>query len=111
SVVTAVLVLCVALILRGVGLSVATAISGEGIRGFQLRRMMAGFRPVSEIYASQGPLSLWVFYPLTALLGPDIVVGRLTVVLSSLVALGAAFVLAHGAGGRPAALAAAATLA
>src|SRR5262249_39281948 len=67
--------------LRLAGLGAITDISDEGIRGLQLRLMAAGFLPVSEIYASQGPLSLWVFYPLTALFGPDIVVGRLTVVV------------------------------
>jgi hypothetical protein len=100
-----------ALALRVSHLSDPTDISDEGIRGMQLRLMMAGFRPVTEIYASQGPLSLWIFYPLAALLGPDIVVGRLTVVLSSLVAIVGVMLLANRFAGRVGTLAAALTLA
>jgi hypothetical protein len=105
------LIVVVAVGARLIGLSDQTGISDEGIRGIQLRLMAAGFQPVSEIYASQGPLSLWVFYPLTALFGPDILVARVTVVLSSLIALGGVFVLGHELDGWPAALAAALILA
>jgi predicted membrane-bound mannosyltransferase len=77
----------VAVALRLPGLADPTDLSDEGIRGVQLRLLAAGYRPVAEIYASQGPLSLWLFWPMTALFGPDIVVGRLTAVVSSLVTL------------------------
>ncbi|MCC7372825.1 MAG: glycosyltransferase family 39 protein [Chloroflexi bacterium] len=92
-------VLALAVAVRLPGLADPTDLSDEGIRGVQLRLLAAGFKPVSEIYASQGPLSLWLFYPLTALLGPDIVVGRLTAVLASLLALGASAVLARSLAG------------
>jgi predicted membrane-bound mannosyltransferase len=80
-------ILGVAVWLRLAGLADPTDISDEGIRGVQLRLLQAGFKPVSEIYASQGPLSLWLFYPGVALFGPDIVVARMTVVVNSLVVL------------------------
>jgi hypothetical protein len=85
--------------LRLTGLGDPTDLSDEGIRGIQLRLLAAGYRPVSEIYASQGPLSLWLFYPAVALFGPDILVGRLTVVVNSLVVLlGAAWIARVWAG-------------
>ena len=64
--------------------------------------LAAGYKPLSEIYASQGPLSLWLFYPLIALLGPDIVVGRLTAVVASLIALvGTVWIARRLGGGSP----------
>lgn len=100
-------ILVAALALRLVGLGDPTDVSDEGIRGIQLRLLAAGFTPVSEIYASQGPLALWLFYPLVALLGPDIVVGRLTAVLASLLAVVGGYLVARQAAGRTAGLLAA----
>lgn len=92
-------ILALAIWLRLTGLADPTDLSDEGIRGIQLRLLAAGYRPVSEIYASQGPLSLWLFYPAVALFGPDIVIGRLTVVVNSLVVLlGAAWIARAWAG-------------
>jgi predicted membrane-bound mannosyltransferase len=88
-------VLWLATAVRLYGLADPTDVSDEGIRGVQLRLLAEGFRPVSEIYASQGPLSLWLFYPAVALFGPDIVVARLTVVVSSLVVLAASVWIAR----------------
>ena len=51
-------VLGAAIVLRLIGLADHTDASDEGIRGIQLRLLAAGFEPVSEIYSSQGPLSL-----------------------------------------------------
>ena len=82
--------LWLALTVRLTGLGDHTDLSDEGIRGVQLRLLAAGFTPVSEIYASQGPLSLWLFYPAVAIFGPDILVARLTVVVSSLVVMAGA---------------------
>jgi hypothetical protein len=106
-----VVILAVAVGVRLLGLADPTDVSDEGIRGVQLRLLAAGFRPVSEIYASQGPLSLWLFYPLVAILGPDIVVGRLTVVIASLVCVVATAWIAREQGGPVAGLVAAAIVA
>lgn len=100
-----------AVTIRLTGLGDHTDLSDEGIRGVQLRLLAAGFRPVSEIYASQGPLSLWLFYPAVALFGPEIVVARLTVVTFSLVVLAAAVWIARQAAGPIAGVAAGAVLA
>ena len=103
--------LWLALTVRLTGLADHTDLSDEGIRGVQMRLLAAGFKPVTEIYASQGPLSLWLFYPSVALFGPEIVVARLTVVASSLVVLAASVWLARLAAGPIAGLAAGAVLA
>jgi hypothetical protein len=100
-----------ALALRLVGIAQDTDVSDEGIRGLQLRLMSAGFRPMSEIYASQGPLSLVLFYPLYRLFGADIVAARLAVVLYSIVSLLAVFWLGRRLAGPIGGLAAAALLA
>ena len=100
-----------AVTIRLAGLADHTDVSDEGIRGVQLRLLAAGFRPVSEIYASQGPLSLWLFYPTVALFGPDILVARLTVVVSSLVVLAASVWIARRAAGPVAGVVAGAVLA
>ena len=100
-----------ALSLRLTSLADPTDLSDEGIRGVQLRLRAAGFKPVSEIYASQGPLSLWLFYPAVALFGPTLVVGRLTVVVASLVVMLATALLARRVAGAVAGLAATAILA
>lgn len=105
------LVFGLAVVLRLIALGDPTDISDEGIRGVQLRLLSAGFKPVSEIFASQGPLSLWLFYPLVKLLGPDILAGRLTVVLASLVTLAGSAALARSLAGPVAGVAAAAILA
>ncbi len=105
------LILAVALMLRLAGIGQDTDISDEGIRGLQLRLMAAGYRPVSEIYASQGPLSLSLFYPLYRAFGGEIVAARLAVVAYSAVCLLAVYAFARFAAGPPAALAAATVLA
>ena len=104
-------VLAITLGLRLVGIDNDTDVSDEGIRGLQLRLMEAGFRPVREIYASQGPLSLALFYPLYRLFGGDIVAARLAVVAYSLGGLLGVYWLARRLAGPPAGVAAAAILA
>ncbi len=98
--------LAVAVAVRLVGLGEPTDVSDEGIRGIQLRLLAAGYLPVSEIYASQGPLSLWLFAPAVALFGSDILVGRLTSVGASLVALAGTVWIARQQAGRVAGVAA-----
>jgi len=72
----------------------------EGTRAEQLLLMAAGFRPVKDIFASQGPLSLDVFYPFFIMLDRTLAGARLAVVAYSLVELLAVFWLGRLAGGR-----------
>ena len=51
-----------ALAMRLVNLEAYTGKFDEGIRLEQLLLMGAGFRPVRDIFAAQGPLSLDIFY-------------------------------------------------
>lgn len=104
------LIVGLATAVRLIGLADDTDVSDEGIRGVQLRLLAAGYSPVSEIYASQGPLSLWVFYPSVALFGPDILIGRLTTVAASLILLVAAAWIGRRLGGPVAGLATALVL-
>ena len=96
-----------ALALRLVGIANDTDLSDEGIRGVQLRLLAAGFKPVAEIYASQGPLSLVLFAPFYLLLGADLTAARLASVAYSMVCLVAAFGLGRALAGPPAGLTAA----
>ena len=95
-----------ALVPRLVGIANDTDLGDEGNRGLQLRMMAAGFRPVSEVYASQGPLSLVVFYPLYVLFGSDIVAARLAVVVYGVAGLLATVCLGWAVGGPTAGIAA-----
>src|SRR5918996_194453 len=71
----------------------------EGIRGTQLMLMAAGYRPFREIFASQGPLSLDVFYPTYALFGQTLGAARLAPALFSVVGVVVAAWAARHAGG------------
>src|SRR5687768_7013109 len=71
----------------------------EGIRGTQLMLMAAGYRPFREIFASQGPLSLDVFYPSYALFGQTLGAARLAPALFSIVGIVVAAWTARHAGG------------
>jgi hypothetical protein len=71
----------------------------EGIRGTQLMLMAAGYRPFREIFASQGPLSLDVFYPTYALFGQTLGAARLAPALFSIVGIVVAAWTARCAGG------------
>ena len=59
----------------------------EGIRGTQLMLMAAGYRPFRDIFASQGPLSLDVFYPTYMLFGQTLGAARLAPALFSIVGI------------------------
>ena len=72
----------------------------EGIRAEQLLLMAAGFRPVRDIFASQGPLSLDVFYPFFVLMGETLAGARLAAVVYSVLGLVAVYWLARLAGGQ-----------
>src|SRR5690349_20954741 len=58
------IILIVAAFMRLVRLSGTSGDLDEGIRGIQLLLMSAGYRPMQEIYSSQGPLLLDMLYPL-----------------------------------------------
>jgi hypothetical protein len=72
----------------------------EGLRAEQLFLMSAGFRPVRDIYAAQGPLSLDIFYPAYQTFGQTLAAARLGVVIYSLLGLLAAFWVGCLAAGR-----------
>ena len=55
--------------MRLVRLSGTSGDLDEGIRGIQLLLMSAGYRPMQEIYSSQGPLLLDLLYPWYVLFG------------------------------------------
>ena len=104
-------ILVLAVVPRLVGIANDTDLSDEGIRAVQLRLMAAGYWPVREIYAAQGPLSLPATYPLYALLGGDLVAARLAVTAYSLVGLLATYWLVRRLAGPVAGLAAGTLLA
>src|SRR4051794_26810120 len=71
----------------------------EGIRGTQLMLMAAGYRPFRDIFASQGPLSLDIFYPTYALFGQTLGAARVAPALFSIVGVViAAWTARHAAG-------------
>jgi hypothetical protein len=98
------LLLLAALPWRLINVDLAAAKSDEGIRLAQLYLMSTGFRPIRDIFASQGPLSLDATYPLFALLGGSLGAARLAVVAYSLAELAACYLLARQLGGRLAGL-------
>jgi hypothetical protein len=83
----------------------------EGIRGEQLLLMAAGFRPFRDIFASQGPLSLDVFFPTFVLFGQTLAAARLAPAILSIVGIAATAWAARLVAGPSAAIAAAAILA
>lgn len=89
-----------ALPLRLANIDRAAAKSDEGIRMAQLFLMTTGLRPVRDIFASQGPLSLDATYPLFVLFGGTLAAARLAVVAYSLAELAAIYWLGRELGGR-----------
>ena len=83
----------------------------EGIRGIQLLLVSAGYRPVREIYSSQGPLLLDMLYPLYQLFGETLGAARLAVGFYSLVGILGTFWVARLVGGPLSGLSAALLLA
>ena len=79
--------LAAAVPMRLVNLDAAVGKFDEGIRGEQLLLMARGFRPFQDIFASQGPLSLEVFYPTFMLFGQTLEAARLAPALLSLVGM------------------------
>jgi hypothetical protein len=100
SMLATLLIVAVALPMRLANIGSYSGKGDEGIRAEQLLLMAAGFRPVKEVFASQGPLSLDVFYPFYLALGQTLAGARLAVVVASLLAILATFWAGSLAGGR-----------
>ncbi len=94
-----VLFVAAATVTRLAGLDQFAGKFDEGIRGAQLMLMVAGYRPFRDIFASQGPLSLDVFFPTFALFGQTLGAARLAPALLSILGLlAAAWAARHVAG-------------
>jgi hypothetical protein len=104
------LIIAVGLPMRLVNVGSHTGKGDEGIRAEQLLLMAHGFRPVKEIFASQGPLSLDVFYPFFALAGGSLAGARLAVVVYSILCVLVVFWIGRLVGGRVGGVVAAALL-
>jgi hypothetical protein len=85
--------------MRLVRLSSTSGDLDEGIRGIQLLLMSAGYRPVQEIYSSQGPLLLDMLYPWYRLFGETLGSARLAVGIYSLIGILGAYWVARIVGG------------
>ena len=93
-------IVAVALPMRLANIGSYSGKGDEGIRAEQLLLMAAGFRPVKDVFASQGPLSLDVFYPFYLLLGQTLAGARLAVVVASILAILAVYWTARLVGGQ-----------
>lgn len=91
EVVGIVLALGVAVWPRVYNLDAYTGSFDEGIRSQQLLLMAAGYRPFTDIFASQGPLLLDLLYPFYLVFGQTLVAARSGVVACSLAAIVAAW--------------------
>ena len=92
-------IVAVALPMRLANIGSYSGKGDEGIRAEQLLLMAAGFRPVKEVFASQGPLSLDIFLPFYLLLGETLAGARLAVVVCSILAILAVYWIGRMAGG------------
>jgi len=93
------LILVIAAFMRLVRLSGTSGDLDEGIRGIQLLLMSAGYRPVQEIYSSQGPLLLDMLYPFYRLFGETLGAARLAVGVYSLLGILGIYGVARALGG------------
>jgi Dolichyl-phosphate-mannose-protein mannosyltransferase len=92
-------ILIVAAFMRLVRLSGTSGDLDEGIRGIQLMLMSAGYRPMQEIYSSQGPLLLDMLFPLYRLFGETLGAARLAIGVYSLFGILGVYVAARAVGG------------
>jgi hypothetical protein len=92
-------ILVCAAFMRLVRLSGTSGDLDEGIRGIQLLLMSAGYRPMQEIYSSQGPLLLDMLYPLYRLFGETLGAARLAIGVYSLFGIVGVYVAARAVGG------------
>jgi hypothetical protein len=98
TVILGALLICAAF-MRLVRLSGTSGDLDEGIRGIQLLLMSAGYRPMQEIYSSQGPLLLDMLYPLYRLFGETLGAARLAIGVYSLFGIVGVYVAARAVGG------------
>src|SRR5215208_5758411 len=103
--------LAVATAMRLVNLEAYTGKFDEGIRAEQLFLMSAGFRPVRDVFAAQGPLSLDIFFGPYLAFGQTLGAARVAVVFYSLIGIAAVFWVGRMVAGVPAGLIAATVLA
>lgn len=94
-----VLLLALAIPSRVLNLDAFAGKFDEGIRGTQLMLMAAGYRPFRDIFASQGPLSLDIFFPTYLLFGQTLGAARLAPAIFSIVGVFAAAWAARQAAG------------
>jgi hypothetical protein len=92
-------ILIAATFMRLVRLSGTSGDLDEGIRGIQLLLMSAGYRPMQEIYSSQGPLLLDLLFPLYRLFGETLGAARLAVGVYSLLGILGVYGVARALGG------------
>ena len=98
TVILGALLICAAF-MRLVRLSGTSGDLDEGIRGIQLLLMSAGYRPMQEIYSSQGPLLLDMLFPLYRLFGETLGAARLAIGVYSLFGIVGVYVAARAVGG------------
>jgi hypothetical protein len=101
------IILAVAAFMRLVRTSGTSGDLDEGIRGIQLMLMSAGYRPMQEIYSSQGPLLLNMLYPFFKLFGETLGAARLATGVYSLFGILGVYGAARAIGGPVAATTAA----
>ncbi len=92
-------ILILAAAMRLVRLSGTSGDLDEGIRGIQLLLMSAGYRPMQEIYSSQGPLLLDLLYPFYHFFGETLGAARLAIGVYSLFGILGAYLAARALGG------------
>ncbi|MFN8635818.1 MAG: glycosyltransferase family 39 protein [Chloroflexota bacterium] len=92
-------ILIVAAFMRLVRLSGTSGDLDEGIRGIQLLLMSAGYRPMQEIFSSQGPLLLDMLYPFYKLFGETLGAARLATGVYSLLGILGVYGAARAVGG------------
>jgi hypothetical protein len=92
-------ILIIAAAMRLVRLSGTSGDLDVGIRGIQLLLMSAGYRPMQEIYSSQGPLLLDMLYPIYRAFGETLGAARLAIGVYSLFGILGAYVAARAIGG------------
>ena len=85
--------------MRLVRLSGTSGDLDEGIRGMQLLLMSAGYRPMQEIFSSQGPLLLDMLFPFYRLFGETLGAARLAVGVYSLLGILGVYAAARAMGG------------
>jgi hypothetical protein len=85
---------------RVTNLASFTGKGDEGIRAEQLLLMALGYRPVRDVFASQGPLSLDIFFPFFMASGQTLAGARVAVVVYSILTVVALYWVGRLVAGR-----------